>query len=258
MTCHLHELMEAIKNDEERYNEWMPQNAMEWVAELTLGGANDVMCFDAGNVEDVLNFKFIASLFKLPYNPVWIEMSNTKNGELFVFGYMIFMLGDNKPVILGWRRHRSEWRHMATLHLLEEDFTSGARIIHPPFEGIEDSQGYLRTSAFHVGCFLSALNCVNVRRVETVPDVKLQKARARRGKQPLFSYWTLQLALPTAGRQKENGGGTHSPPRLHLCRGHIKKRKTGYFWWQPHVRGNKERGIVHKDYTAKYTSPPTP
>lgn len=103
---------------------------------------------------------------------------------------------------------------------------------------------YLR----QVGCVLTAMNCVNIERVEHHPPTKLQAARARRGRQPLFSYWTLNLA--DSNRSCGNSGGSHASPRLHLRRGHPRRLASGsYCWVQPHVVGNKSLGMVHKDYS---------
>lgn len=50
---------------------------------------------------------------------------------------------------------------------------------------------------------------------------------------------------------------THPDNRVHLCRGHFKEyteqnplfgRHVGRYWWQPCVRGKKEKGIIAKDY----------
>lgn len=91
------------------------------------------------------------------------------------------------------------------------------------------------------------INCVNVRRVEHQPDDKLNKARIKRGKKPLFSYWTLELR-GSKTHITSHGGGERTPARVHLVRGHIKRRKTGNFWWQPFARGDKKLGVIHKDY----------
>ena len=34
-------------------------------------------------------------------------------------------------------------------------------------------------------------------------------------------------------------GMTEQEMRMHWCRGHFKIRKTGVFWWSPHVRGHR-------------------
>ena len=98
--------------------------------------------------------------------------------------------------------------------------------------------------------------------VQTIkPPVKLNKKRCKKGKQPLFEHKVLKLQLP--GEKKKNVGDrsdSHDLTRLHLCRGHFKTyttenplfgKYTGRYWWQPQARGNKEKGIIIKDYEVK-------
>jgi hypothetical protein len=102
--------------------------------------------------------------------------------------------------------------------------------------------------------FLQVLNCVNVRTEEVPAPAALNKKRAKSGKPPIYSYKTLVLR-PNAAKRVD-GGGTHDSPRIHLRRGHIKHRKTGNFWWQPCVVGDRAKGVVMKDYRAdKLTAP---
>jgi hypothetical protein len=95
--------------------------------------------------------------------------------------------------------------------------------------------------------FMICLNCSNIKRLEHKPDHALQKSRAKKGKLPLFSYWTLHLD----GRSEsgESLGGTHASPRVHIRRGHPREYTPGKFTWvQPAVVGNPRMGMVHKDY----------
>lgn len=96
--------------------------------------------------------------------------------------------------------------------------------------------------------FLSVLNCSNVEIAEVSEPKFLNKKRLKKGKVPIYSYKTL--VLKTRQQRLENGIGTHDSPRIHLRRGHIKRRKTGNFWWEPCVVGDRKRGIVVKDYRA--------
>lgn len=116
-------------------------------------------------------------------------------------------------------------------------------------QAAEDARRGIHTMTYGVKAFLSALHCSNVRRQEHAPDVKLQKARARRGKAPLFSYWTLQL--DGKSDRGADHGGTHASPRVHLRRGHPRQYAPGKWTWvQAHAVGNRAAGIVHKDYSA--------
>jgi len=99
-----------------------------------------------------------------------------------------------------------------------------------------------------VRVFFTAMNCKNVVAKEVVHDAKLQKAREKRGKKPLFSFWTLELKQEKT-EKCEGYGGTHNSPRLHLRRGHPREYAPGKWTWvQPCAVGNKALGLIHKDY----------
>jgi hypothetical protein len=102
---------------------------------------------------------------------------------------------------------------------------------------------------------LLLLSCKNITTGKIHPDDKLQKARKKRGKLPLFSYHTLVIK-PT-GKRQESTPKHLWDNRIHLCRGHFKTytednplfgRIVGRFWWQPSARGRNRDGIVMKDY----------
>jgi hypothetical protein len=101
-----------------------------------------------------------------------------------------------------------------------------------------------------VSIFINVLNCTNVKTIENNPPEKLQKKRKKKGKVPMFSYWTLHLDLPGEKTiYNESRGGTHASPRLHLRRGHAREYKPGKWTWvQPCMVGSKENGFIHKDY----------
>jgi len=100
--------------------------------------------------------------------------------------------------------------------------------------------------------FLEVLNASNVTTQEIAASKQLAKARMRRRKLPLYTYKVLVLKTSTA--RFLGGAGHHDSPRIHLRRGHLKKRKSGIFWWQPHAVGDRKRGIVVKDYDASRIS----
>lgn len=102
------------------------------------------------------------------------------------------------------------------------------------------------------------LGCKNIITEKIYPDAKLQKARVKKGKQPLFTYHTL-IIKPT-GKHQESVPKHLWGNRIHLCRGHFKTYTkenplfgsiTGRFWWQPSVRGQSKNGVVMKDYRVE-------
>lgn len=116
----------------------------------------------------------------------------------------------------------------------------------------------VKDNASAINVALVLLNCKNIITKKNIPPEKLNRSRNKKGKTPLFSYHTLKLKLPA--RQKERDFDHQAlklTKRLHLCRGHIKHytresplfgKFTGSYWWPAHVRGDKTKGIVIKDY----------
>ena len=105
------------------------------------------------------------------------------------------------------------------------------------------------------------LQCKNISTEKNYPPEALNKKRIKQGKQPLFTYHTL-VVNPMSEKTRSDGPHetTGIKQRLHFCRGHFKEyteqnklfgKHTGLYWWQPMVRGNKELGLVHKDYQVK-------
>jgi len=96
--------------------------------------------------------------------------------------------------------------------------------------------------------FLAVLNCSNVELTEVDEPKFLNKKRKKKGKAPIYSYKTL--VLKTRQVRLAAGNGAHESPRIHLRRGHNKRRKTGNFWWEPCVVGDRKKGVVLKEYRA--------
>jgi hypothetical protein len=107
--------------------------------------------------------------------------------------------------------------------------------------------------------FLSFLSCKNIKSTLYNPPEKIQKKRLKNNKLPLFSYRTLVLDT------SKNDQNIIEPQelwtnRVHLCRGHVSRygpkygnkklfgKYEGLYWIPPHVRGNKSKGVIHKDY----------
>ena len=104
--------------------------------------------------------------------------------------------------------------------------------------------------------FICFLSCKNITTELNQPDEKLQKARIKRGKLPLISYYTLKLQIPSREGQGSDSKGLWTN-RIHLCRGHMREYTAdapmfgmlvGKYWIWPHVRGNKKNGVIVKDY----------
>jgi len=106
---------------------------------------------------------------------------------------------------------------------------------------------------------LALLGCRNIAQEEVRPDRKLQAARAKRGKLPLYRHHVL-VVKGIRRRSTSGAASTSSEPlALHWVRGHFKEftadkplfgRITGRFWWSPHLAGQADR-VVTKDYELR-------
>ena len=138
-------------------------------------------------------------------------------------------------------------------------------VYHETYKDIdENSRKELSLSNFAgsvcLNLFLMLLNCKNITTEEIIQTGKIKKNKKDKIPKPVISYHILKLELGknTNGGNCEKG---HNPSdtRLHLCRGHFKTftkdnplfgHITGRYWWQPQVRGKKEKGIIHKEYNV--------
>lgn len=96
----------------------------------------------------------------------------------------------------------------------------------------------------------SVINCANVTTVEVTAPAALNKKRQEKGKQPFFTYKILQLSDEHRESGK-NSGGTHSSPRMHLRRGHLRRLENKVIWVRPSmVNAGSSAGVVLKDYAV--------
>lgn len=101
----------------------------------------------------------------------------------------------------------------------------------------DDPGFYSVTSATLV---VAWLNSSHSERVEhTVPD-KVVKKRASKGRKTDVyhgKFTELREKNPTFSIAVDRESGI---VQAHLVRGHFKRRKTGVFWWKPHIAGSGE------------------
>lgn len=205
----------------------------------------NAVCFDAGDVDRIYGLKVINDLIVLPYETTWIQFDINANGVKRI-GFLVKQLDGGRYIA-----HEFMQLDVGAFTLATIIHRNGDGSFDIPSEIQNDSQLFagVESRIRLIPCFLSALNCTNVHQVEHKADERLQKARVKRGKKPLFSFWTLELDL-SRPESRESLGGTHASPRLHLRRGHPRQYAPGkYTWVQPCVVGNKALGMIHKDYS---------
>jgi len=150
---------------------------------------------------------------------------------------------------------------------LDDDFSGPKKqtdmfLLKKPAGDVDDQISALVQTYASIAVFLNTLktlSCKNITTNDNHPPEKLNKKRIKNGKQPLFTYKTLVIK-PTSKKQEAQEAQGLWENRVHLCRGHFKTytdknplfgSHTGRYWWQPVVRGNKEKGIVMKDYEIR-------
>lgn len=107
----------------------------------------------------------------------------------------------------------------------------------------------------------SFAHCKNVVITTQRPSPKLVRAREKKDRPKPTTYKILEIE-PMRKVLKSDGGmsqGTSLQRALHICRGHFKDyrqhglfgRNKGLYWWDMSVRGQKEAGLIVKDYKVK-------
>jgi len=97
------------------------------------------------------------------------------------------------------------------------------------------------------------LNCVNVGIEAVAPPPALSKSHKKKYGIPMSTWYELRLKTKKYAQaeaiQDRDESGDRRQYREHLCRGHFKRRKTGVFWWNAHVRGSHDLGTIRKSYS---------
>lgn len=108
--------------------------------------------------------------------------------------------------------------------------------------------GGLQAAWYFAAHTFNVMRCVNVVAVDHPAPERLNKKRRAGGKQPLLSFKTLRIKVPNRSVVGPDLGGSHSSPRLHLRRGHIRQLSgQRQVWVQSCVVGSAH-GLVVKDY----------
>lgn len=196
------------------------------------------VCFDLGEAGKLAGMKWQAEGLRLPYPVCWFEFQHDGSctGVLIAENQGYFKLAS-------FCKQKGLWY----LDWVGETTALGEKTSCAPTDDV--TAALCADTVCGIAVFLTALQCVNVRQRVHSPDAKLQKAREKRGKPPLFSFWTLELNGRTESGAPQ--GGTHASPRVHLRRGHPRQYAPGKWTWvQPCAVGNRVDGMVHKDYAA--------
>lgn len=189
---------------------------------------------------------------RLPYDKVYFEAVSSDGkrygalfenyGEYGVCGQMLVeAMAENRPSMKG----------LFPVGLMFVQENDQLRILHGHNDEFKELQVGSIVALDLMVKAIAVLNCSNVKIIESQENKFINKKRKAKGKLPLFTYKTLHIDTGEQEKQKGEKKGTHSSPRVHLRRGHIRTLANGTtVWVQPCVVGDKTKGIVHKDYAA--------
>lgn len=243
---HLRELLDQLEKGAFRISEALPIDEANEIADYVMQLGESATCFWLGDIENMLSLTTIGELVRLPYPLCWFELqvyAPAAQGKQLLAGILVHEQ-QGKVDCFVFTRLAGEWALLGTVRA--KKFSDHKVFVKPSTDGPFNP---LLMSFNAAQAFLSALHCTNVSKELRQPDDRLQHAREKRGKAPLFSYWTLKLQ----GRRtsSECQGGTHASPRVHLRRGHPRQYAPGKWTWiQAHAVGNRALGMVHKDYST--------
>lgn len=253
MSCHLHEMLEQAKDNSLLWPLNMLDGDIELLYRVTTSLSSEAVCFYAGEFEFFMGMKVIDELVKLPFPVCWIEFDGNATGSKTITGHLLSL--DDNGCLTGLffgRLPGEKWRYQCfwTTNNQGKSF-----VLHHDKHDNPLKPEVVQMHIYLVRVFLSAINCTNVEREQHLPAEKLQKARKKKGKLPLFSYWTLHVDLDRSMGGGQPTGGTHASPRLHLRRGHPRQYAPGkYCWVRACAVGSGKNGMVHKEYTVKHHS----
>lgn len=195
------------------------------------------------------------SMLRLPYDLCWFEMPCPVNGDEQGKGGLLIRKVPDAFMVLPVTWSRTKYKGMdawemwtaqakAYVEILDGQLVISHEVDDPLGEKDSDTAGIL--SAIVLNAVLLMNTPGTTETVENKMD-KINKKRERNKKQPLFSFTELRIKREVmkalAGETTESDGKA-----LHWRRGHFKQRKSGLYWWNPHLAGNSELGIKGKDY----------
>lgn len=104
---------------------------------------------------------------------------------------------------------------------------------------------------------IAFMNCKNVKLIPHDPSLNVHRHKIKTHHKPRVRYHTLEIS-PMKEILRKEGDIEHNGLKmaLHICRGHFKDyrahglfgRNKGLYWWDSHVRGSLNEGVVIKDY----------
>ena len=189
-------------------------------------------------------------LFKLPFDKVLFEFSGALHDRISRISMIGANFSDGNICVIPFiRYHDGTWSGGTDYHL--ELYPKEARWGHtvayndPRDKDWFDHQQFVADVVAATVALLGSTKC-QISQVDA--PYKLNKAREKRNRPPMFSYKVV--TLNGESNPRNDLGGTHSSPALHWRRGHFRKLSDKVVPVSPCLVGSIDRGVVVKDYDA--------
>lgn len=235
-------------------------NTLKNSVKFKLTGAN----FLLRNGNDAIDFlrKFVDEV-NLPFSNIVFEIEALVSSESQNAPTIILLEQVEDLIYMKVAIKNNNWTIVEMdgdlIQLVFDRKTFNLEIKFPDFNSLNDEQisGIMNnyyTSVF--GTFVSficALSCKNTK-IEDSPiqqSIVKNSLRKSKGKIPFFTHKILTIDPSSSDNNQPSKGGSHSSPRIHLRRGHIRRLPTKNVWVNSCVVGDKSKGMVSKDYAIK-------
>ena len=226
---------------------WIDQYRNNAVGSSLATAVSSAVQFDFGDADEIPVAKGeVFSSARPPFNNCILQFELPKNknaSHLLVL--WLGQLDDNVHLICALKqRSDNKWLTTMPVNIVRE---SDENFLYKG-NGNESTQAWLtRAHAMALNAFY-ILGCSNVKTIDHEAPIALNKKRSRTGKFPILTHKTLVIVSDAIKVVGNDNGGTHSSPRVHLRRGHVRRLdETRRVWVQSCVVGSKH-GIVTKDY----------
>lgn len=235
--------------------------ALEGAELLSLIPQAECFILDFSEGSEIYNLDPAASLFRLPYQVIWLQLEAAADNVTQYFA--LASQYEDDPDLIKARifvRQANTYALLDSVAIaLEDDGKKGLNFLfcaryadfcQPRYTEIH--QETIEIICVNLGRFLTAINCSNVEtRIQSGPKTLNQK-RTKKNKPTFPAYRELTINLNrTPTRYGGGGGGGHASPRLHLRRGHVRRLSDGrHIWVRDTVVGinGPDNGAIEKHY----------
>lgn len=218
-----------------------------------------------GNILDAGLSTLVGLKVRLPYPNICLEYwdNNVKekvitvaceqNNEIIVFGASKTSYSKDDL----W--HIEPLCEILETYFIDGELRSKTKIVAPAILNLykttyPDNKDFSRKRISHHGRvvleLLAALSCKNISTVNYQDASPLNTKRIKSGKLPFYETKILVVDCRSVSTIKiGDGNSSHSSPRQHLRRGHIRRIAKGSIWVNSCVVGDPTKGSIGKQYS---------